>query len=746
MDTKIWKLGIYKLFNLFRTYLINLYNYKDKNPELYENVKQKSSYFINESLESICYLIGILKSYDPNSNTPLHGNVKFNRYQIAWHRCVFYINDLYRYQFIHELISSEQLDELWEKANFINKYAIFIAPNNGLLYHQMAILQLSKRNTFKALYYFLRSLTVRSPYNSARETHITFFDNISKEFNEVCNEYSSVYTFETLPIQYIHLHGILYSKIGTENFEPILKRLMKAIIQQSNKLTPLLIRTTAICNIAIFQHYLNIKNDDLLYLPIQLHTEQLETYIRIYLENQDSKFLHYIEIILYWFIISLSENATYMDIMKPKLKIIWPLLVKVSNTIEQKLISQNININVEDSSSDEIIENEEDNENREKSNDLSSLKFFIVKNADSDEPEYKQFLFSKPYDLELRGFSPLQKIYDFIEYDYSVMSNYEQWYNEIMNKCNNMNNDEYNECDDNNLNLKEISNISGEYIDDSVEEERIIILMNIIKKYVNEIEFDEETYYWNYRYEQKMNNYTSKDDIKLYDFTHIDFNEISDDEDSPSDQIDIFNSLDKDIYNNSDVDELRKKKQLLSDYITDPNESNRQEVIINPQLTKIIFDTNCYINSLNSIKNIFENTNLNIIIPLAVITELSGLQNCKKSAKNALDYLKYITSQTSHRASIKIVTTKGNTLYNIDNIYHENWDNLNKDFMNADDVILSCFSSNSNSYNQNNNLSYTKNILVSNDKNMRLKARVQNITAYNNYEFIRILKRKSILS
>lgn len=98
---------------------------------------------------------------------------------------------------------------------------------------------------------------------------------------------------------------------------------------------------------------------------------------------------------------------------------------------------------------------------------------------------------------------------------------------------------------------------------------------------------------------------------------------------------------------------------------------------------------------------------------------------------------------------MKVVTTKGNTLYNIDNIYHENWHNIGKDFMNADDAILSCFHSSSSSYNQNNfinNLNYTKNIIVSNDKNMRVKARAQNIVAFNNNEFIGMLRRKNILS
>jgi len=131
MDTKIWKFGIYKLFNLFRNYLNDLYNYQNEDSALGENIKQIFGYFINESLKSVCFLASILKPYDTNSNIILHENTKFNRYQIAWHRCMFYINDLLRYQYLHGLKPSEDLENLWKRANFINKNVINISPNNG---------------------------------------------------------------------------------------------------------------------------------------------------------------------------------------------------------------------------------------------------------------------------------------------------------------------------------------------------------------------------------------------------------------------------------------------------------------------------------------------------------------------------------------------------------------------------------------------------------------------------------------
>ncbi|ORX43791.1 hypothetical protein BCR36DRAFT_360598 [Piromyces finnis] len=748
MDIKVWKLGIYKLFNLFRNYLNDFYSYQNKESVLDENVKQIFACFINESLKSVNALASILKPYDTNSNITLHENTKFNRYQIAWHRCMFYINDLLRYQYLHGLKPSEDLEDLWKRANFINKNIINISPNNGLLYHQMAILHLSNDNKFETLYYFLRSLCVKNPYNKARETHLSFFDNIFKEFTNVCNEFSSVYNIETFSVQFAHLHGILYTKIGTETFNGILKRLMKGIKMQSEKLSSFWIRTSALCNIAILHHYLNINNENLLDLPIQLILEQLEVNIRIFLEKQDKKFLHHVEVFLYWIILSLQNKEAYVELMKPKLKTIWSLLVKTCNLIEQDLLlDENIEIQVRDNFSDEYQNsNENDDINSEdemknkidsyKDNYLKPLKFVVIKNGDNgDEVQSYTFSFNKLYDLEYRGFAPLQNLFSFIQYK-DTISNYDHWYNEIMDKCNNFNNIENNFEDDN------ISNCNYD-----VEKERIIILMHVVKKFVNEISFD--GCYWNYKYTTKNNNYKNHTYENKNEFDNINFDEISDHEEYPIEHNDIFNTFNQDIYsnnNNSDFDELKKTKQMLYEFITDPNEKE-EEVIINPQLTKIIFDTNCYMKSLNSIKNIFENTNLNIIIPLAVINELSGLQNSKKQAKIALDYLKFIVGQSNHRALLKVVTAKGSVLRNIDNIYHESWENKGDNYMNTDDVIISCFTTNLSNYNQNtNNLNYTKNILVSSDKNMRVKARSQKIMAFNDNEFINILKKKKILS
>jgi len=82
-----------------------------------------------------------------------------------------------------------------------------------------------------------------------------------------------------------------------------------------------MIRTMALCNIAILHHYLNIKNENLLELPLQLLIEQLETINRLFLDKQDKKFLHYIEVIMYWLIISLHNKEPYLDLIKTKLKV-----------------------------------------------------------------------------------------------------------------------------------------------------------------------------------------------------------------------------------------------------------------------------------------------------------------------------------------------------------------------------------------------------------------------------------------
>jgi len=147
----------------------------------------------------------------------------------------------------------------------------------------------------------------------------------------------------------------------------------------------------------------------------------------------------------------------------------------------------------------------------------------IIKNADNDDQEIKPFTFTKQYDLELRGFSPLHKLFEFIKYD-DTISNYEQWYSEIMSTCHtneedntdhenkateekniyefvdDSENENENENENNSMdingndnenrytqNTHTINNYFDDSMDDSVQIERIIILMNIIKKVILKI-------------------------------------------------------------------------------------------------------------------------------------------------------------------------------------------------------------------------------------------------------------------
>ena len=181
------------------------------------------------------------------------------------------------------------------------------------------------------------------------------------------------------------------------------------------------------------------------------------------------------------------------------------MFVKISNIIEQNLYDQNISIdvieedlndNLEDNEKEgDIIDNNEEGseeENKNKNwNNLKSMKFIITRSTESqnsdenDEEENgnenqltEAFTFKKLYDLEYRGFVPLQNLFEFIQYDDSL-SNYEDWYKAIMNKCNI--NDKESIPDNNNL-LNVQTNDFNNMNDNDVEEERIIILMNIIKK------------------------------------------------------------------------------------------------------------------------------------------------------------------------------------------------------------------------------------------------------------------------
>ncbi|ORX63071.1 hypothetical protein DM01DRAFT_1403452 [Hesseltinella vesiculosa] len=146
---------------------------------------------------------------------------------------------------------------------------------------------------------------------------------------------------------------------------------------------------------------------------------------------------------------------------------------------------------------------------------------------------------------------------------------------------------------------------------------------------------------------------------------------------------------------------LRERRQQLQDRlatIASPQRPTAQEHLqqlrekIVPGKTVLVLDTNCFIGHLDLIRRVFEQGQWQIIIPLAVITELDGLQgNAPPLGQIAQDALTLIETtlqnKTRRRDLLRIQTSHHHFLYDIA-IRSEQFD-FGETGKNLDDLVLS---------------------------------------------------------
>ncbi|KWU43213.1 hypothetical protein RHOSPDRAFT_19915 [Rhodotorula sp. JG-1b] len=103
-------------------------------------------------------------------------------------------------------------------------YALGLAenPGTGRLQHHLALL--SKGDELRALYHYSRSLTTAHPYLSARESILPLFE----EEHQARRTQSDVTQHEL----FVHLHGMLFTKISLDDFDECLERFLERLRQE----------------------------------------------------------------------------------------------------------------------------------------------------------------------------------------------------------------------------------------------------------------------------------------------------------------------------------------------------------------------------------------------------------------------------------------------------------------------------------------------------------------------------------
>ncbi|CAH7685190.1 hypothetical protein PPACK8108_LOCUS19673 [Phakopsora pachyrhizi] len=94
-------------------------------------------------------------------------------------------------------------------------------PGSGRLHHHLALL--SKGDELRTLYHYCKSLTAASPYLPARESILPFFES----------EHQSRRSRPEVSISdlFVHLHGMLFTKIQLDDFEKELARFMERLAE-----------------------------------------------------------------------------------------------------------------------------------------------------------------------------------------------------------------------------------------------------------------------------------------------------------------------------------------------------------------------------------------------------------------------------------------------------------------------------------------------------------------------------------
>ncbi|KAJ3113982.1 hypothetical protein HDU96_002674 [Phlyctochytrium bullatum] len=129
-------------------------------------------------------------------------------------------------------------------------------------------------------------------------------------------------------------------------------------------------------------------------------------------------------------------------------------------------------------------------------------------------------------------------------------------------------------------------------------------------------------------------------------------------------------------------------------------------------MTPLVFDTNCYIGDLEGTREVVE-AGWDVVVPLAIITELDGLSSAEgllgEAAGLALSYLESLFQPGGGGARVGNVTliTAQNSVLPVLTIRTEEW---GAGVRGADDVLVRCAKKRGA-------------VLVSNDVNLRLKAR-----------------------
>lgn len=177
------------------------------------------------------------------------------------------------------------------------------------------------------------------------------------------------------------------------------------------------------------------------------------------------------------------------------------------------------------------------------------------------------------------------------------------------------------------------------------------------------------------------------------------------------------------------------------------NQYTHKRLHVVPGYSMLVFDTNVLLSSLSLFSRLVESGLWSIIIPLPVVTELDGLSRepapLGPSAKSAVTYLE--SRIRTHSLCLKIQTTKGNYLSDLlirteSHTHHEGANTMDDKILDIANFQLDHFVDRSTILGSGSkSKEATKVVLVTFDRNLRLKARSRGVDAADEKEMATIM-------
>ncbi|KAG0341092.1 hypothetical protein BG000_010248, partial [Podila horticola] len=243
IDTRCWKMAIYPLIEAFRAALRDSeggnYSFSESDDDERETIRHYFTQFIATAQEFYVTLMTSLQALEAKHTPAASGTPR--PMPPRWHRCVGIMGDLARYRWLHKL--DDETDDLQPPTDWLvaarrlYREAIDLGPGNGKMYNQLALL--AGCRGLESLYYYCKSLTVKSSFLNARDTLRSFFganeqiralQTLSLRQNAKARHAALAYTtLQDCEASFLLLQAMLFEKVNLDVFEKRLRMFLKQI-------------------------------------------------------------------------------------------------------------------------------------------------------------------------------------------------------------------------------------------------------------------------------------------------------------------------------------------------------------------------------------------------------------------------------------------------------------------------------------------------------------------------------------